>query len=99
MRFNPIKIVLYSHLSIAFSFLLSLKHFFYPVASNSGRTSCSTRETILLGLLRGPGSGRRKASNHSVSESCQRSNCGLRKCVSRRRPFLTSVISHCSDES
>jgi alkanesulfonate monooxygenase SsuD/methylene tetrahydromethanopterin reductase-like flavin-dependent oxidoreductase (luciferase family) len=48
---------------------------------------------IFLGCLRGPDTGLRKASSHSVSESCQRSSWGLRKCVSRRRACFTSVIS------
>jgi len=46
----------------------------YPVAPNSGRTSCQAGARILLGFLRGLDSGRRNASNHSVSDICQRSS-------------------------
>lgn len=64
----------------------------YPVAPNSGRASCQAGAMILLGFLRELGSGRRSASNHSVSEICHKSSWGLRKCVSKRRAFFTSVI-------
>ena len=53
---------------------LSLRNLSYPVAPNSGKTSCSARTMILFGFLRAAGSGLRKASTHSVSEICQRSS-------------------------
>lgn len=68
---------------------------FWPVAPNSGKTSCCARGTILPGFLRAMGSGRLKAKSHSVSDKRQRSSCGLRKWVSMRRAFLTSVICCC----
>src|SRR6266567_4466702 len=51
----------------------------YPVAPKIGSGSCRARGTTLLAFLRGPDSGRRSASTHSVSESRHKSSCGLRK--------------------
>jgi len=53
----------------------------YPVAPNSGRTSCSARATTWLRFFCSTGSGRLKAKSHSVSETSHRSSRGLRKCV------------------
>jgi hypothetical protein len=65
-----------------------------PLSSRAKREasgSCRASGTILPWFFRATGSGRRKARSPSVSESCQRSRCGLRKSVSRRRAFFTSA--------
>jgi len=41
----------------------------YPVAPNEGNVSCRASGTMLPCFFRTPGSGRRKARSHSVSES------------------------------